>query len=34
MLMLIQISSLLTKFLIGAAFNYQGKHSGDEKYDI
>lgn len=34
LLMLIQISSLWSKFIIGAAYNYQGDHSGDSKFDI
>lgn len=34
MLMLVQISSLLTKFIISAAYNYEGKNTGDPKYDI
>lgn len=33
-LMLTQISSLWTKFIIGAAYNYSGKHDGVPKYDI
>jgi len=33
-LMLSQISALWTKFIIGAAYNYQGKNSNDPKYDI
>ena len=32
--MLSQISALWTKFIIGAAYNYEGKNSGDPKYDI
>ena len=33
-LMLTQISSLWTKFIIGAAYNYAGAHLGEPKYDI
>ena len=33
-LMLTQISSLWTKFIIGAAYNYDGVHLDEPKYDI
>lgn len=33
-LMLSQISALWTKFIIGAAYNYEGDNSGDPKFDI
>lgn len=33
-LMLTQISSLWTKFIIGAAYNYGGANLGVPKYDI
>jgi MFS family permease len=33
-LMIVQTSSLLNKFLIGACYNYEGSHPGDPKYDI
>ena len=32
--MLSQISALWTKFIIGAAYNYQGVHSGEPRWDI
>ena len=34
LLMAIQVSSLWSKFIIGAAFNYEGAHVGEPKYDI
>jgi hypothetical protein len=34
LLMAIQVSSLWSKFIIGAAFNYEGVHAGVPKYDI
>lgn len=34
MLCLIQISTMWTKFIINAAFYYDGKHKDDPKYDI
>jgi len=33
-LMMSQISALWTKFIIGAAYNYQGDHTGYAKWDI
>jgi hypothetical protein len=32
--MSVQLSNLWTKFIIGAAYNYQGVHTGEAKWDI
>jgi len=32
--MSVQLSNLWTKFIIGAAYNYEGVHTGEAKWDI
>lgn len=34
LLMSVQLSNLWTKFIIGAAYNYKGVHTGEAKWDI